>query len=374
MERPALQALLADIGAGRIDVVVVYKVDRLTRSLTDFAKIVEVFDAHGVSFVSITQQFNTTSSMGRLTLNVLLSFAQFEREVTGERIRDKIAASKKKGLWMGGFVPIGYGANDRTLVINEPEAAKVREIFRLYLEHRCVRRVQAELDRLKLTTSCYVAKTGRVSGGVPFSRGHIYRILSNPIYAGDIEHKGARHPGQHPAIVDPETWDAVQAMLRSNSQGHRTRSNAKEPSLLAGLLYDQHGNRFTPTHAVKNGKRYRYYVLQPKGTSHEKASPLRVSAGEIEAIVVGQIRAVLSDPERMIEAVALPGAKPNMLREALSKARTLATALVDASPQNRRAVIAKFVARIVLDEDRLENPARPSRIGRSPHRQLACRR
>ena len=247
MERPALQALLADIGAGRIDVVVVYKVDRLTRSLADFAKIVEVFDAHGVSFVSVTQQFNTTSSMGRLTLNVLLSFAQFEREVTGERIRDKIAASKKKGLWMGGFVPIGYGANDRTLVINEPEAAKVREIFRLYLEHRCVRRVQAELDRLKLTTGRYVAKTGRVSGGVSFSRGHLYRILSNPIYAGDIDHKGARHPGQHPAIVDRETWDAVQAMLRSNSQGHRTRSNAKEPSLLAGLLVDQHGNRFTPT-------------------------------------------------------------------------------------------------------------------------------
>ena len=211
MERPALQALLADIGAGRVDVVVVYKVDRLTRSLTDFAKIVEVFDAHGVSFVSVTQQFNTTSSMGRLTLNVLLSFAQFEREVTGERIRDKIAASKKKGLWMGGFVPIGYVAKDRTLVVNEAEAAKVREIFRLYLEHRCVRRVQAELDRLKVTTSRYVAKTGKVSGGVPFSRGHLYRILSNPIYVGEIGHKEARYPGQHPAIIDRETWDSVQA-------------------------------------------------------------------------------------------------------------------------------------------------------------------
>jgi DNA invertase Pin-like site-specific DNA recombinase len=197
MERPALQALLADIGAGRIDVVVVYKVDRLTRSLGNFAKIVEVFDARGVSFVSVTQQFNTTSSMGRLTLNVLLSFAQFEREVTGERIRDKIAASKKKGLWMGGFVPIGYGAKDRTLVINEPEAAKVREIFRLYLEHRCVRRVQAELDQLKLTTSRYVAKSGRVSGGVSFSRGHLYRILSSPTYVGEIGHKEARYPGQH---------------------------------------------------------------------------------------------------------------------------------------------------------------------------------
>jgi site-specific DNA recombinase len=348
MERPALQALLADIGAGRIDVVVVYKVDRLTRSLTDFAKIVEVFDARDVSFVSVTQQFNTTSSMGRLTLNVLLSFAQFDREVTGERIRDKIAASKKKGLWMGGFVPIGYGANDRTLVINEPEAAKVREIFRLYLEHRCVRRVQAELDRLGLTTGRYVAKTGRVSGGVPSSRGHLYRILSNPIYAGDIEHKGARHPGQHPAIVDRETWDEVQAMLGSNSQGHRTRSNAKEPSLLAGLLVDQYGNRFTPTHAVKNGKRYRYYVLQPKGASDENGSPLRVSAGDVEAIVVSQVRALLSDAERMIEALALRGSKPNITRDALSKARSLASALEDSSPQNRRGVIANIVARVVF--------------------------
>jgi site-specific DNA recombinase len=348
MERPALQALLADIGAGRIDVVVVYKVDRLTRSLTDFAKIVEVFDAHGVSFVSVTQQFNTTSSMGRLTLNVLLSFAQFEREVTGERIRDKIAPSKKKGLWMGGSVTIGYGANDRTLVINEPEAAKVREIFRLYLEHRCVRRVQVELDGLKLTTGRYVAKTGRVSGGVSFSRGHLYRILSNPIYAGDIEHKGTRHPGQHPAIVDCETWDAAQSMLRSNSQGHRTRANAKEPSLLAGLLVDHHGNRFTPTHAVKNGKRYRYYVLQPKSTSDEKEPPLRVSAGEIETIVVNQVRAMLSDPERLIEALALRGAKPNILRDALSKARSLATTLEESSPQNRRTVIANIVGRIIL--------------------------
>ena len=354
MERPALQALLADIGAGRIDVVVVYKVDRLTRSLGDFAKIVEVFDARGVSFVSVTQQFNTTSSMGRLTLNVLLSFAQFEREVTGERIRDKIAASKKKGLWMGGFVPIGYGAKDRTLVINEPEAAKVRKIFHLYLEHRCVSRVQAELDRLTLTTSRYVAKTGRVSGGVRFSRGHLYRILSSPIYVGEIGHKEARYPGQHPAIIDRESWDSVQTMLRSNSQGHRTRSNAKEPSLLAGLLYDQHGNRFAPSHAVKNGKRYRYYVLQPKDASDEKGSPLRVSAGEIEAIVVNQVGAVLSDPDRMIEALALRGAKPNMLRDALSKARSLATALEDASPQNRRAIVGNIVARIALVEGGLK--------------------
>ena len=251
---------------------------------------------------------------------------------------------------MGGFVPIGYVAKDRTLVVNEAEAAKVREIFRLYLEHRCVRRVQAELDRLKVTTSRYVAKTGKVSGGVPFSRGHLYRILSNPIYVGEIGHKEARYPGQHPAIIDRETWDSVQAALRTNSQGHRTRANAKEPSLLAGLLVDQHGNRFAPSHAVKNGKRYRYYVLQPKVGLDEKEVPLRISAGEIEAIVVSQVRAVLSDPERMIEALAVWGAKPKMLRDALDKASSLATALEDSSPQNRRAVIANIVARIALVE------------------------
>jgi site-specific DNA recombinase len=193
MERPALKTLLADIASGRIDVVVVYKVDRLTRSLTDFARIVEVFDRQGVSFVSVTQQFNTTSSMGRLTLNVLLSFAQFEREVTGERIRDKIAASKKKGMWMGGWVPIGYDRKDRSLVVNEAEAETVRTIFRLYLKRKNVRAVQAELERQQLITKRYVATTGPAMGGLPFRRGHIYHILSNPLYVGEIGHKGTRH-------------------------------------------------------------------------------------------------------------------------------------------------------------------------------------
>ena len=211
LERPALQRLLADIAAGRVDVVVVYKVDRLTRSLADFARLVEIFDAQGVSFVSVTQQFNTTSSMGRLTLNVLLSFAQFEREVTGERIRDKIAASKKKGMWMGGIVPLGYDASERTLVINPAEAETVRHIFALYREFGCVRRVKEEADRLGLRTKRSTTAKGTERGGKPFSRGHLYHLLSNPIYTGQIAHGGQLYPGQHPALIEHETWTAVRS-------------------------------------------------------------------------------------------------------------------------------------------------------------------
>src|SRR5437764_2229586 len=216
MERPALQRLLEDIKSGLIDVVVVYKVDRLTRSLADLAKIVEIFDAAGVSFVSVTQQFNTTTSMGRLTLNVLLSFAQFEREVTGERIRDKIAASKQKGMWMGGWVPLGYDRKDRTLTINETEAKTVRSIFELFLKLKNVRKLQAELIRQKLTTKRYPTTSGKVLGGLSFSRGHLYRVLSNPLYIGEIVHKDVKHSGQHPAIIDQETWNAVRALLNEN--------------------------------------------------------------------------------------------------------------------------------------------------------------
>src|ERR1700686_1210983 len=235
-ERPALKRLLADIQSHLIDVVVVYKVDRLTRSLADFAKIVEIFDAAGVSFVSVTQQFNTTTSMGRLTLNVLLSFAQFEREVTGERIRDKIAASKQKGMWMGGWVPIGYDRKDRTLTINDEEAKTVRKIFELFLELKNVREVQAELARLKLPTKPYPISTGRILGGLPFSRGHIYRILSNPLYIGEIAHKDIRHAGQHPRIIDQETWNAVSALIVSNRRRHRAPSKAEHVSRPAGLM------------------------------------------------------------------------------------------------------------------------------------------
>ncbi len=235
MERPALQRLLADIQGGRIDIIVVYKVDRLTRSLADFARLVEIFDAQGVSFVSVTQQFNTTSSMGRLTLNVLLSFAQFEREVTGERIRDKIAASKKKGMWMGGNVPLGYDASERTLIFNPAEAETVRRIFTLYRELGCVRRVKEAADRLGLSTKRGTTASGIERGGKPFSRGHLYNLLSNPIYIGEIAHKGQLYPGQHPALIDADTWTTVRDQLATNASDHRRKVNAAEPSLLAGV-------------------------------------------------------------------------------------------------------------------------------------------
>jgi site-specific DNA recombinase len=225
MERPALQRLLADVNQGVIDVVVVYKVDRLTRSLTDFAKMVEVFDAHAVSFVAVTQQFNTTSSMGRLTLNVLLSFAQFEREVTGERIRDKIAASKQKGMWMGGLVPLGYEVHERRLMVNQSEAETVREIFRCYLELGCVRLLMEELNRRGIRSKVRVAKNGKTSGGNSFSRGALYVLLSNPIYIGEIRHKGVRHPGLHEPVVDRELWERTQRLLRSQAVRGGVASN-----------------------------------------------------------------------------------------------------------------------------------------------------
>src|SRR5665213_214485 len=302
MDRPALQQLLANIRAGQVDTVVVYKVDRLTRSLTDFVKMVEVFAAHGVSFVAVTQQFNTTTSMGRLTLNVLLSFAQFEREVTGERIRDKIAAYKQKGMWMGGWIPIGYDRKDRTLTINETEALTVRAIFNLFLKLRNVRQVQTELMRLNLTTKPYATPRGRAVGGLSFARGHIYKILSNPLYIGEIEHKGVRYPGQHPPLIDSATWDAVQAQLAANHHENRTRTNAKSKNLLAGLIYDDAGNRLVSSHATKNGKRYRYYVTtQEAGRSVTPAEAARLwlPATVIEELVRAELQNFLKDKTKI---------------------------------------------------------------------------
>ncbi len=285
MDRPGLQQLLADIQARLIDVVVVYKVDRLTRSLADFAKLVELFDQHQVSFVSVTQSFNTTSSMGRLTLNVLLSFAQFEREVTGERIRDKIAASKKKGLWMGGVVPLGYGVKDRSLVPHEEHAALIRSLFERYLALGSVVQLKAALDQEGITVPSRQDRAGRTSGGGPFSRGHLHKILTNPIYIGQIAHKGQVHEGQHPPIIDRTFWDAVQQRLASQTQaeGHRTPSKAR----LASKLFDDRGHRMTPTWAAKGGKRWRYYVSQAllQGRRGEAGSCPRVPAEALETAV-----------------------------------------------------------------------------------------
>jgi site-specific DNA recombinase len=247
-DRPALQKLLIDVQARRIDVIVVYKVDRLTRSLADFAKLVETFDAHGVSFVSVTQSFNTTTSMGRLTLNVLLSFAQFEREVTGERIRDKIAASKKKGMWMGGVVPLGYRVEDRALQIVEDHAEIVRSLFRRYLEAGSGVRLKQQLDAEDFRLPVRIDGGGHSTGGGLVSRGHIYKILSNPIYVGRIAHKGQVHEGQHPPIVTQDLWDEVQQSLGDHLGAARTkRTSQSSDPLLIGKLYDDSGNRMSPT-------------------------------------------------------------------------------------------------------------------------------
>ena len=262
LERPAFQRLLADVSAGKVDVVVVYKVDRLTRSLSDFAKIVEVFDKNGVSFVSVTQQFNTTSSMGRLTLNILLSFAQFEREVTGERIRDKIAASKKKGMWMGGQPPLGYDVKDRKLVVNTEEAETVRHIFRRYRELKSVRLLKADLDAQGIVSKARKAADGSAYGGKPLARGALYLMLQNRIYRGETVHKDKSYPGEHDAIVDERLWNEVQAILRTNRIERADGRTDNRPSMLAGLLFDAQGERMSPSHANKRGTRYRLLRLK----------------------------------------------------------------------------------------------------------------
>jgi DNA invertase Pin-like site-specific DNA recombinase len=351
LERPALQHLITDIRASRIDIVVVYKVDRLTRSLADFARLVELFDTQGVSFVSVTQQFNTTSSMGRLTLNVLLSFAQFEREVTGERIRDKIAASKKKGMWMGGNVPLGYDANERTLVINPAEAETVRRIFALYRELGCVRRVKEEADRLGLRTKCSTTANGTERGGKPFSRGHLYALLSNPIYTGQIAHKRELHPGQHPALIEDETWTAVRDQLAANTGDHRGEANAAEPSLLAGLLVDAEGERLTPSHAVKKGRRYRYYVsaalITDAGT--DRAQGWRLAAREVEEAVIRILADALTSPASLVERFGAAGMPSDQLRKLLSRAARMAAAL-GGSPAERAKLVRELVEKIIVDE------------------------
>jgi site-specific DNA recombinase len=284
MDRPALQKLLVDVQARRIDVIVVYKVDRLTRSLADFAKLVETFDAHGVSFVSVTQSFNTTTSMGRLTLNVLLSFAQFEREVTGERIRDKIAASKKKGMWMGGVVPLGYRVEDRALHIVEDHAEIVRSLFRRYLEAGSVVRLTQQLDADGVRLPIRIDGGGRSTGGGFLSRGHIYKILSNPIYVGRIAHKGQIYGGNHPPIVTGDLWDEVRQRLCDHlggARGKRTRQSSD--ALLTGKFYDDSDRRMNPTWAKKGSKRWRYYVSQAalQGDKSKAASILRVPAPDV---------------------------------------------------------------------------------------------
>jgi site-specific DNA recombinase len=294
MERPALVRLLDDIRAGKVQIVVVYKVDRLTRSLSDFAKIIEVLDSQQASFVSVTQQFNTTTSMGRLTLNVLLSFAQFERELTGERIRDKVAASKRKGMWMGGVVPLGYRCANHRLIVQPAEAKTVRDIFTQYLRLGSVGLLKAYLDRHGIRSTVRTSASGRTWGGVAYSRGALYQLLNNRTYIGKITHRDQCYPGQHELIIGQGLWDRVAAQLKVNNQVRRARNSRSASSLLTGLLRDTHGVRFTPTHAVKNGRQYRYYTSQAAIHGRADCPPIsRYPAKEIESLVVAQVHRLL---------------------------------------------------------------------------------
>jgi DNA invertase Pin-like site-specific DNA recombinase len=291
LDRPALQQLLKDIDAGRIDVIVVYKIDRLTRSLADFAKLVEAFDAKSISFVAVTQQFNTTTSMGRLTLNVLLSFAQFERELSSERVRDKVAASRRKGKWTGGTVPLGYEAKDKKLVVNKAEAETVRYIFKRYLELQSFAKLVEDLDRKGIVTKRRAAKVTKYQGGIPFTYGPLAHFLKNRLYTGDIGHKDKWFPGEHAAIIDRKTFDQVQQLFETKSAGRKaTRSSSQ--ALLLGKLFDDRGNRMSPSYSTKNGIRYRFYVSSAllRGRKDAAGSVGRVAAAEIESTVLAAVK------------------------------------------------------------------------------------
>jgi site-specific DNA recombinase len=297
-DRPALQRLLGDVRAGKIDVIVVYKVDRLTRSLADFAKLVELFDRCNASFVSVTQQFNTTTSMGRLTLNVLLSFAQFEREVTSERIRDKISASKRKGLWVGGMAPLGYDTKRRKITVNEAEAERVRTIFQGYLELGSLNLLMADLRRRGILTKVRTLKTGETVGGIPFTRGSLAHLLRNRFYIGEVAFKGEVLKGEQPAILDEDLFEAVQAKLDEQVNNHKA-TWTKSEDLLIGRLFDDRANRMTPSHARKGNVKYRYYLSAAllQGTAARAGSVRRVSATATEALVVKSVRDHLKPAE-----------------------------------------------------------------------------
>ena len=363
MDRPALQQLLADVTAGRVDTIVVYKIDRLTRSLADFAKIVEILDAKGASFVSVTQQFNTTTSMGRLTLNVLLSFAQFEREVIGERIRDKIAASKKKGMWMGGVPPLGYQAQDRKLVVVDSEAEIVRLIFRRYAELGSVRLLKDELEARNIQSKLRTSGAGRISGGKPFARGALYLMLQNRIYRGEIVHNQQSHLGEHKPIIDQPLWDAVQTQLAGNA-AQREGGKTRQPSLLAGMLFDRDGNRMTPSHAIKKGTRYRYYVSGSLITKDrtENSAGLRIPAAEIEQLVSSRVHRWLLDPGSIYKSTSARLPDASMQQRLVARAADIGKHWPELPVARKRAVLTGLIERVEVSVDQIDIRLRPSRL------------
>ncbi len=368
MDRPALKRLLADIEAGRIDIVVVYKIDRLTRSLTDFSKMIELFERHGVSFVSVTQQFNTTNSMGRLMLNILLSFAQFEREVTGERIRDKIAASKKKGLWMGGIPPLGYDVKDRRLVVNEREAKTVRHIFRRFVQLGSATLLVKELRLDGVTSKSWVTQSGRVREGKPIDKSLIYKMLNNRVYLGEIKHKEQWYKGEHPPIIDKPLWDEAQAILETNWRKRANAIRGKVPFLLKGLVFGSDGRAMSPYHTKNRyGRRYRYYQPQRDAKEHAGASGLpRLPAADLESAVMEQIRAILCAPQ-MVEEAARRAVR---LDPTLDEAQvTVAMTRMDEIweqlfPDEQARIVKLLVEKVIVSPNDIEVRLRPNGIER----------
>ena len=349
MERPALKRLLAAVRAGAVDIIIVYKVDRLTRSLADFAKIVDVLDAAGASFVSITQAFNTTTSMGRLTLNVLLSFAQFEREVISERVRDKIAASKAKGMWMGGPVPLGYRVEDRKLVVDDTEAATVRQVMQLYLDHASVPALVEDLKSRGIVTKRQSMRDGSKRGGIAFTRGPLYHLLKNRIYVGEITHKDKTYPGEHKAIINADLFEAVQMRLADNVRDQQRGTRSSHPSLLTGMIRDHRGRPMSPRHAVKDGKRYRYYVSNDEVAANFARNIVRLAAGDLERAVIDALHIALDDSGAIMAHLAALGISDT--QHVIVHAKSIGHLIIDLSSAGRRDLLEALDLAITIHND-----------------------
>jgi site-specific DNA recombinase len=347
LDRPGLRRLLRDIEAERIDCVVTYKVDRLSRSLGDFVRLVELFEKHGVTFVSITQSFNTTTSMGRLTLNVLLSFAQYERELAGERIRDKFLASRKRGMWMGGHAPLGYDVRDRKLVVNEAEAGLVRHLFERFLRVGSATKLVQELN----------AAGHRTKRGKPFDKSIVYKLLKNRTCIGEVEHKGTAYPGEHDAIIERDTWDKVHGILAENAHRRGSRARAATPALLKGLIFGPDGKAMAPSHTRRRGRLYRFYRTATSLKLAHSACPMRaVPAGEVEAAVINQIRILLRAPEivvRVWRAAQLDGQEIDE-REVVQALQRLDPLWDQLFPAEQARILQLLVARVAVRLDGLE--------------------
>jgi site-specific DNA recombinase len=347
LARPALQRLLRDLEARRVDLVVTYKLDRLSRSLSDFVKLIDLFDKHDVTFVSITQQFNTTTSMGRLTLNILLSFAQFERELASERIRDKFVASRRRGLWMGGHLPLGFDLQDRKLVVNDAEAKLVRHIFQRFLQVGSATKLVQELN----------SAGHRTKRGKPFDKGVLYKLLNNRTYVGEVEHKGTPYPGEHDAIVDRDTWGKVHAILAENAHRRASRTRAATPALLKGLIFGHDGHAMAPSHTRRRGRLYRFYRTTTALKLGHDACPIRsVPAGDVEAAVIGQMRALLRAPEMVVRVWRAAWLEDERVdeREVVEALQRLDPIWDQLFPVEQARIVQLLVERVIVRLDGLE--------------------